>query len=78
MRIAEEKIEVINNWMNAKKSGVGLREEDSLRINLCDSAFRATIFKDNWAVCRVEELSQMIRELTMMKEAIEEQTGLIL
>ena len=51
------------------KTGLGLATLESLG--------GASVFKCGWEVCKVEEISQMIYELTMMKEAIEEATGVI-
>ena len=58
------------NPVSGKVIGIG--------INIKDSLGGATVFKDNWGICTVNELSRMIEELTMLKEAIQEETGIIL
>ena len=79
MKFTEEKIEAINNTCDEKKKANPIcGKEIGLGINLDGSVGETTVFKNNWAICTVEELSQMIKELNMMKEAIEEETGLIL
>lgn len=79
MKFKEEKIEVINNTCDEKKKANPIsRHIIGIGIRLDNSVSKTIVFKDDWAICEVEELSQMIRELTMMKEAIEEETGLVL
>ena len=68
MRFTDSKIKDINDRMVAKK--------ENTYLNLGDSINGATIFKENWAICEVSELSRMIYELTVLKEAIEEETGI--
>lgn len=79
MKFTDSKIESINNTLDEKKRtnpyngkviGIG--------INLNDGICGATVFKDNWGICSIEELGRMIEELTMLKEAIEEETGIFL
>lgn len=79
MKFTDSKINDINNTLVLKKSanplngkaiGIGIHVENGLR--------GATAFKDNWMICEIDELSRMIEELTMLKESIEEETGLIL
>lgn len=79
MKFKEEKIEVINNTCDEKKKANPIsRHIIGIGIRLDNSVSKTIVLKDNWAICEVEELSQMIKELTMMKEAIEEETGLVL
>lgn len=46
-----------------------------LGLELKDSLGGPTIFKNGWAITDLNELSQMIEELTIMKDTIEEITG---
>ncbi len=79
MKFTEAKIETINNTCDEKKKANPIsRHIIGLGIRLDNSLEGTIVLKNNWAICEVEELSQMIKELTMMKEAIEEETGLVL
>lgn len=43
-----------------------------------DESWSDSVYSRNWQVCKIEEITDMIRELTIMKEAIESITGVIL
>lgn len=68
MRFNKEMMHKINEYLNGKKTNV-----------IVGNGFSgATVFHNSMAVCTVEELPRMIAELTMIRDAIEEETGLIL
>lgn len=76
IRIKQEKLEAINARYDAirkeKKCGVvvgkmGLNIKESLGV---------TIFSGNWGICNIEDIDAMIDELTDMRTAIEEETGI--
>lgn len=48
-----------------------------IELSVVNGISDTVIVKNNFAVCTVPELSDMIRSLTKMKEAIEEATGII-
>lgn len=72
--IKKETLEKINEKKSEIISNLTSRRE--LRLNVQNSLGGVTIFKDNWAICDLEELSQMIEELTVVREAIAEVTGI--
>lgn len=79
MKFTEEKITAINGRLADKKRENPFSfRQIGIGVNLDNSSSGATIFKDIMGFCNVEELSRMIEELQMLKEAIEEETGLIL
>ena len=79
MRFTEQTIENINNALTEKKKNNRLcNNELGIGVNLSSSINGASAFINNWQICEVDKLNRMIEELTMLKEAIEEETGLIL
>lgn len=81
MRFTAEKIEAISNRLDSKKRanpisgrviGMGVKIQDSINK---DSAVACI---DDYVVCDVDNLSRFIVELTMLKDSIEEETGVIL
>lgn len=59
-------------YMNGKSVAIGIG------VGLISDPFSTEVYRDgNW-VCGLDELSRMIEELTMLKEAIEEEAGIIL
>lgn len=83
MKFTESKIESINERLAEKKRsnpisknviGIGIKLEEGIN--------GATAFSNSgtcgWAICTVEDLKRTIEELTMLKESIEEETGIIL
>lgn len=73
MKITDAKVEAINNRINQLK-----KFEDGLGINIDTTCGKTSIYKKNWGICDLEELSQMIKELNLLKQAVEEETGLVL
>ena len=52
---------------------------EKLSINVgSDGYWSDNIYNGNWMVCRIEDISAMIKELQAMKEAIENTTGVLL
>lgn len=76
MKLTIEKFETIDKKLSARKKetfkcGIG--------VNIWrDIDGETTIFKNKFEICSVEELKQVIEELTMLKEIIEEETGIII
>ena len=74
MKFTEQLIgRIERNADNKKKKS---RYRVGLGLNVQNSIGGATIFANNWGICEIEELQQMIDELTIMKQAIEEETGI--
>jgi hypothetical protein len=52
---------------------------EDLNLNVGSNGYWSnSIYNGNWMVCRIDEISAMIKELTAMKEAIENTTGVML
>ena len=75
MRLNEKFLEKIDKNYSDKHRN-GRYKNCGLGINVRDGFSGATVFKNNWAICELDELQQMIDELEMMKQAIEEETGI--
>lgn len=43
-----------------------------------DDNWSDSVYTNNWKVCKIEELSAMIKELTELKETIENTIGVVL
>ena len=43
-----------------------------------DDYWSDMVFDRTWAVCKIDEITSMIRELTVLKETIESITGVVL
>ena len=74
MKINEMFLEKIEK--NADKKKKNSPYKVGLGLNVKNSLGGATVFTNGWAICTVEELQQMIDELTIMRDAIEEETGI--
>ena len=52
---------------------------ERLSLNVGNPGYGSdSVYNGNWQVCRLDELSAMITELTIMKEAIKKCTGCVL
>lgn len=52
---------------------------EQLRLNVGSNDFWSeNIYNDGWFICKIEDIDKMIKELTVMKEAIENITGITL
>jgi len=69
---ALEKIEKNYDVKHREKFG----RFDDMGITINNSIGGSTIFNNNWMICKVEEINSMIEHLTILKAAIEEETGL--
>ena len=79
MKLTDKALERIDRNLTDKKKARPLNGSViGIGVNLKDSIGGATVFKDNWGICEVEDLSRMIEELTMLRDAITEETGIIL
>lgn len=79
MKLTTTMLEKVEENLHEKKKANPLRGKIlGIGVNLRNSMNGATVFKNNYGVCSLEELSRMIEELTMLKEAIEEEAGIVL
>lgn len=84
MRFTAEKIGAINERLaEKKKSNPISRNVIGIGIKLGEGINGATAFSNSggncdWSICAVEDLKRTIEELTMLKESIEEETGVVL
>lgn len=77
MKFNANKMQDINNKLYAMKKNNPLNNiAVGIGINIKNGIEGATIYRDNWEVCNITELNRMIEELTMLKVAIEEETGI--
>lgn len=68
MRLTQEVIEKIEKEYHKKTSDLGISVEN---------VFTVSILRNNVFLCELDELTQLIDELLMMKEAIKEAAGII-
>lgn len=76
MKFTKEAMETIN--INYQDNIYSKPVKKELDLKLDDCLNGSTILKNNWAICTVDEISDMINQLTVMKEQIERTTGVIL
>ena len=73
MRMSKEAREQINEAFNERAmNDPELRRHN---INLCDVCGETDIATGNWCISKLEDLSALIYELTVMKETIRNTTG---
>lgn len=78
MKFTEEKIKSIDEAMFEKlKENPMAGRAVGIGVHLDNTPSGAWIYKNIMGFCKVEELGRVIEELQMLKEAIEEETGLI-
>lgn len=71
----EDKLRQIeNNLTDKKKKNPINKNIIGVGVHLYDIG----VVKDNMKICNIEELSRVIEELTMLKESIKEETGVLL
>ena len=75
MKIREEKIGEIRERLDKKKFK---KFKYGIGIGIGAETAGAMVTKDKIQLFTIEELAQAIEELTMLKESIEETTGIIL
>lgn len=52
---------------------------EQLRLNVGGNGFWSDhVYNGGWFICNIDDISKMINELTVMKEAIENITGVML
>lgn len=52
---------------------------ERLQLNVGhDESWSDSVYDRNWKVCKIDEITDMIRELSIIKEAIENITGVML
>ena len=71
MRMNDETIKKINEAY--KHSTFNYQATQKLKVDT--SLGDTSIYKDNWEICRLGDLSNMIEELTKLRDTIEETTG---
>ncbi len=79
MKFTQAKMEAIEkNYDNRLKANPIRKHVVGIGINLTESLNGTAIAKNNMVFADVEELDRLIKELQMLKDAIEEETGLVL
>lgn len=68
MNMNQETIDKINEVYKAKRYDLNLRIDNSLK--------GVSIFNDNWAITTLDELTNMINELTMLRDSVATVTGI--
>lgn len=77
MKFTEEKLEAINKNLTEKKKAKPISfNEIGIGVNFRNSIMGASAFKDNWQLCEIEDISRLIEELGMLRDAIIEETGI--
>lgn len=77
MTIKGEKVTEINAAY--KDKFLFTTRKSALDLNVGhDDFWSDSIYKGNWQVCRIDEISDLIQELTLMKETIEDTMGILL
>ena len=76
MRINEKKITAINKAYEEMRGTSKTYIPNTHQLRVSDSLGGAGIFARNWHICDVDKLEDMITELTAIKKAIEEETGI--
>lgn len=70
MTMTNDKIREVNEQYNGN-----FRNKLDLKLN--DGLDGTIVVKNNWQVCKLEELSTMIEELTNLRTAIVNETGVV-
>lgn len=77
MKFNANKMQDINNKLYTMKKNNPLNNVVvGIGINIKNGIEGVTIYRDCWEICNITELNRMIEELTMLKVAIEEETGI--
>ena len=71
MKMNEEKIEAINKSYKAT-----VHNQDEFKLNILSSLKGTSVFRGNWEICSLSDLSTMIEELTQLRDVIETETGI--
>lgn len=70
LRFTEEKLEAINAEFK------NISEDNTQGLRVVNGLSGAMVVADNWCVCTVDVLDDMINELLAMKKAITNETGI--
>lgn len=77
MKFTDKKVNEIQEVLHEKKVDNPMsRLVAGIGVGIDNVLGETHVMKDNNAICSIEDLGRMIEELTMLKEAIEEQTGI--
>jgi len=69
MRMDETKMNEINEQYKGNF-------RSKLNLKVSDGLFESIIVKNNWEICKLDELSTMIEELINLRTTIEKETGI--
>lgn len=72
MRMNDETNKKINEVYQSNTFNYQATQKLKVDTSLGDTS----IYKDNWEICRLGDLSNMIEELTKIRDTIEEVTGI--
>lgn len=82
MKFTKDMEERIDKALTDKKKEMPYRRGKGaiigIGVGLFSDPFTTDVYRDDKWICELEDLSRMIEELTMLKEAIEEESGIIL
>lgn len=79
MKFTDATIDRINNkLLDKKKANPVSSTEAGIGIFIGNGLHGSSAIRNNTVICTLEDLDRTIEELTMLKEAIEEETGIIL
>ena len=77
MKFNEKTVNEINDTLvDKKRENPVSRNVLGIGVNLRNSIDGSGAYLNNWQICKIDDLARIIEELTMLKEAIEEETGL--
>ena len=81
MRFKRDKIEEINNdyeqkCKDGKSDHICFKNVFKLRVE--NGINGATVYAGNWQICKVDELVDMLMELNILRDVIENKTGIVL
>ena len=71
MKMTQEKLDSINAAYNLSTLGGG-----EFKLNVNSSLKGTSVYRDNWEICELEELSGMIESLTQLRNTIYQETGI--
>ena len=71
MRMTQEKLDSINAAYNLSTIGGG-----EFKLNVNSSLKGTSVYRNNWEICDLSDLSTMIEELTQLRDTISNETGI--
>ena len=77
MRVTSEKLKEINATYEYDRKGQGSKD---MRFRLKDDSLKeeSAIYRDNWYLCSLDEVDDIIRELQRMKSCVQFETGVMM